>query len=46
MSDAALAVLDDEQLAAVCAHELAHLREPRRVAWAGVAASCWEFTWP
>lgn len=34
VTDATLAVLDDEELAAVCAHELAHLREPRRVVWA------------
>jgi Zn-dependent protease with chaperone function len=31
VTDAALAALDDDQLAAVCAHELAHLAEPRRV---------------
>jgi Zn-dependent protease with chaperone function len=30
-TDAALAVLDDEELTAVCAHELGHLSEPRRV---------------
>jgi Zn-dependent protease with chaperone function len=31
VTDAALAVLDDDELAAVCVHELAHLTEPRRV---------------
>ena len=31
VTDAALATLDDDQLAAVCAHEMAHLAEPRRV---------------
>jgi Zn-dependent protease with chaperone function len=30
-TDAALAVLDDEELTAVCAHELGHLSETRRV---------------
>ncbi len=34
VSDAGLAVLDDEELTAVCAHELAHLREPRQIVWA------------
>jgi Zn-dependent protease with chaperone function len=34
VSDAALAILDDDKLAAVCVHELAHLKEPRRIAWA------------
>jgi Zn-dependent protease with chaperone function len=31
VTDAALEILDDDQLAAVCAHEMAHLAEPRRV---------------
>jgi Zn-dependent protease with chaperone function len=31
VTDAALATLDDDQLATVCAHELGHLAEPRRV---------------
>jgi len=31
VTDAALVTLDDDQLAAVCAHEMAHLAEPRRV---------------
>lgn len=31
VTDAALETLDDDQLAAVCAHEMAHLSEPRRV---------------
>jgi Zn-dependent protease with chaperone function len=31
MTDAALAVLDDDGIAAICAHELAHLAEPRWV---------------
>ncbi|MFO0891578.1 MAG: M48 family metalloprotease [Isosphaeraceae bacterium] len=38
-TDAAAAVLDDEELAAVCAHELAHLAEPRPVQWARVSQS-------
>jgi Zn-dependent protease with chaperone function len=31
VTDAALAVLNDEELSLLCAHELAHLGEPRRV---------------
>jgi Zn-dependent protease with chaperone function len=31
-TDGLLAALDDDELTAVCAHELAHLTEPRRVA--------------
>ncbi len=31
VTDAALSVLDDDELSAVCAHELAHLSEPFRV---------------
>jgi Zn-dependent protease with chaperone function len=31
VTDAALAILDDDELAAVMAHELAHLGEPRRL---------------
>ena len=31
MTDAALAVLSDDEITAVCAHELAHLSEPRSV---------------
>ena len=37
MTDACMAVLDDEEIATVCAHELAHLREPRLVVWARAA---------
>ncbi len=33
VTGAALDVLDDEELAAIAAHELAHLAEPRRLAW-------------
>lgn len=32
VTDPALAVLDDDELFATCAHELAHLGEPRRIA--------------
>ncbi len=37
MTDASMAVLDDEEIATVCTHELAHLREPRLVVWARAA---------
>ncbi len=38
VTDATLAVLDDDELAAVCAHELAHLGEPWPVAAARLLA--------
>lgn len=34
-----LAILDDDQLAAVMAHELAHLSEPRRAIWTRIGRS-------
>lgn len=37
MTDAALAVLDDDEARAICAHELAHLGEPRRFVWLRVS---------
>jgi Zn-dependent protease with chaperone function len=37
VTDAALAVLDDEELAAICAHELGHLAESKWVAWTRVS---------
>ncbi len=39
VSDAGLAVLDDDELAAICAHELAHLQEPRGVVWSRMLRS-------
>lgn len=42
VTDAAVAVLDDDELGAVCAHELAHLAEPR---WVLAVRLAYGFLW-
>lgn len=45
VTDAALAVFGDDELSAVCAHELAHMSEPRRVALARVLFGLTPVVW-